>query len=1084
MADTNILADQLADVNRLENNSLSVLQGFSEVVTGSADSVTFTTKNADGTTTNATLPTNGKIGRDVSALQQSFTQIVGNSGDIIVSLDGGNTYTELQMREYKTSQPAITDIQNSGINVVVGNMDIEKLVTPATRFAVTLPSAYSRATDAKVRKVKLVTKLDASGSEIIDQITSYTYEYVIGYLESKGYSYELYEGFVKTEPYKTRYSGSFDVLTLTYNNDGTTTVQLSSKKYSDDGGVVTLSRELAQGDIVVTAKGDAVFIVTKELINNTFILTRQSGFGVITTGAKALEYQQAIDTSVRKLVNIPVSGGERSIIYVSTINNNTGASSPMSLGIPFKSSAYTVLFNGFSYTFDTFFASKCTDVGSYITSLTKDATINAADGIVPPKPTAPTGSPYSMSAPGFNIVQTNGHITSSIVGDELKKAQAKKQTVSSQINQLNSKISEINARIQKGGYKSQSEQDRDTAVLQQTTNQKALATKEYEALVLQINSTASTSNISNTVPLYALMGFFPVTEPVNADGTTQRIVQYHIRYKKVALDNGAVSSLSVNMDGQSGIISPWVDVFTTPLKKYYDTTQGKYVWPENNISSSDVNNINQVEIPVVYGEGIEFQWQAISEAGYPSNPLVSPWSDIVRINYDKKLSSGDQIKDIVSTNADDLVKVEINNILQTQGITAVASKSFTEKDQYFTTDADSVYSGFRTSDSQAAISLKSKLLEYETSIKALTEIITRKTLLPTIDIYDPANPANVVSLYKYATAEVFAGYYTDIVDITNAANYGTIAEKTFYLRIANNNAQPMDIQSLYPGQTSSTVSSSLYADSVLSYGSLDTVYSQTKGQILYMRSKDLTGNDSLISTDLTKMSSVVSSNDIKSGATQDERTIVQRNSNGTFDECAIISTPSLYGYVCMLRSHPAYVNYKASATAENLAILNAAFDRIAYMNSAYKANDVSPDKSTMATIGYSVNDKYLIGNTSLGARAYIQPVSSADIQVSSSDNNAAKTIQAGTGNALLIPIKFQYRMVDALGYLDGQPSLSLNAGRLEYRKKLGVDLLVNGERFIFDIVLYAKFRPDSLSANNIGIQSSNVSAFSTVPNIN
>ncbi len=130
-------------------------------------------------------------------------------------------------------------------------------------------------------------------------------------------------------------------------------------------------------------------------------------------------------------------------------------------------------------------------------------------------------------------------------------------------------------------------------------------------------------------------------------------------------------------------------------------------------------------------------------------------------------------------------------------------------------------------------------------------------------------------------------------------------------------------------------------------------------------------------------------------------------------------------------------------------------------STAGRTDSMYPDK-----LGFTVNDQFLIGKYSCGAYLYIAPQSGSAIQVSGT--TSLSTISLGTGetNAINVPIIFQFRAVDKLGFIGGWRK-SGNLSNVTYTKKIGIDLQVqNEDSFSFDIQVTGSYKNDTLVAPN------------------
>jgi hypothetical protein len=136
------------------------------------------------------------------------------------------------------------------------------------------------------------------------------------------------------------------------------------------------------------------------------------------------------------------------------------------------------------------------------------------------------------------------------------------------------------------------------------------------------------------------------------------------------------------------------------------------------------------------------------------------------------------------------------------------------------------------------------------------------------------------------------------------------------------------------------------------------------------------------------------------------------------------------------------------------------------VNFAQTSTDVRTDSMYADKLGFTVNDQFLIGKYSCGAYLYLAPQSGSSIQVSGT--TALSTLSLGTGetNAINVPIIFQFRAVDKLGYIGGWRK-SGNLSNITYTKKIGIDIQIqNEDSFSFDVQVTGSYKNDTLVAPN------------------
>lgn len=114
-------------------------------------------------------------------------------------------------------------------------------------------------------------------------------------------------------------------------------------------------------------------------------------------------------------------------------------------------------------------------------------------------------------------------------------------------------------------------------------------------------------------------------------------------------------------------------------------------------------------------------------------------------------------------------------------------------------------------------------------------------------------------------------------------------------------------------------------------------------------------------------------------------------------------------------------------------------------------------------LGFSENDKYLIGKYTCGAYLYIAPASYESIGATSFSPSAAKRIvNYGTESSIKIPLTFQYRCADYLKYVGGyRGNATTGLRNVKYTKKIGFDINLSTEVFSFDVLVSAQFEKET-----------------------
>lgn len=132
--------------------------------------------------------------------------------------------------------------------------------------------------------------------------------------------------------------------------------------------------------------------------------------------------------------------------------------------------------------------------------------------------------------------------------------------------------------------------------------------------------------------------------------------------------------------------------------------------------------------------------------------------------------------------------------------------------------------------------------------------------------------------------------------------------------------------------------------------------------------------------------------------------------------------------------------------------------------------------------GYLIEDAYLIGKYTCGAYLSIAPSSHSTISVDGlSPAGSQKMLEFGADAAIKIPLIFQFRASDALGYVGGWRSANPSGLKnVKYSKKIGIDIYSLNSVFSFDVTVKTQYEKETavvtpvsqLSINSTGISAS------------
>jgi len=252
-------------------------------------------------------------------------------------------------------------------------------------------------------------------------------------------------------------------------------------------------------------------------------------------------------------------------------------------------------------------------------------------------------------------------------------------------------------------------------------------TIEYQSLVRSLATVAYENSAVMADPKYRVRGFFPIPDPVGVP--PQQIIQFEYAYRYLKLDNTGISLDTYQYSDPStgqlirGTFTDWNIVQTNILQKVYDASTETYVWKEESIADGEVNNINQVDIPITKGEKVQLKIRSISEAGWPSNPLKSDWSGPLIIEFPSNLEGSDQVVNILSDAATEETTIKLDETLNSAGVYTHLNDSVPNPNSgtgtYFKHQANGLAFDIKQKDKDGVVSTV-KTTDLQTQLESLT----------------------------------------------------------------------------------------------------------------------------------------------------------------------------------------------------------------------------------------------------------------------------------------------------------------------------------------------------------------------------
>ena len=799
----------------MEKNSLETVSKVSDAVTSQKDTVTITLTdpNDPSKTITYSIPSFGYLKSEIERLDntlKTITNIESGSGSRVQLSDG--TYRKIVASKLACEAPTITTTNNVTNFNFKSNWLFEDMMNPYLYANVDLSNCIPTETERVLIQRYILNCVNDKQMNYFDNLknnsTKIDYKSFLKGLLNNGITYVLDENYYDLPPIRRRYSGEFEIdriLENTLSSDGKNIlgkVILKSLSYTDNNSGIENTVTLSKNDILeikenpVTTRYMVTYVDTS---TNEIRIKRLEGYTPITNST----IFKISSNQVKKIsVEIPVSFDRREVIFIKAIDSDSNIpSSKWSPGIAFYTNElkYTSP-QGVTSRLETFYQKNVVDFGNIILSYSKVYYPRIVDGIKPDAPVLRYDGEDDCAS-DFKIVQINKQLEEGTEANTFRKLIADKENALSQINNNNKLVEEQKELIQTTKFATTTEKLNAQNKLAEYVKNQGTYTALYNSIINQIKSQYAATYMEK--PKYRVRGFWSIPSPkISKSSGPQQIIQFKVRYRYLS-ESGVANKEEefTYLDGTTnatGRFSNWNEVLT-PMRRRVKGSDGTYSWEKVNTADPEQININQLDLPIQNGEQIEIQIKSISEAGFPTNPMESDWSEPVIIAFsDFPELQGDDISEIIAQNR---VDASVANVVEniTGNSYAHMASSFYTNDKYFAHNAESITSGF-LSPEQTPITLYDKLYDLQNQISAISEQIERMNATLEVKLIDGEDNTNVFTLNEGGTTYIYAGNYIDDKSkVDENKRNGAIITKTYYIDISSDLQSGLELLSKIPG---------------------------------------------------------------------------------------------------------------------------------------------------------------------------------------------------------------------------------------------------------------------------------------------
>jgi hypothetical protein len=795
----------LANFIRLQNNSIETLQQIQQATTSNSDTVTIKVNNGDGTYTSYTIPSFGYLKGSIDRIDKTVGKMMGFDGsEAYVRLPDGS-FKKIYQSQTITNPAPVGNLPVPSKFIAENNWFFESMYTPALKVTFDV-TPYIPQQESKIFTKRLILNLDSktklqywtnniAGRNDIDYV-----KFLVD-LQKQAITYFIDEGVIDLPLSIVRYTGDFTVVNIEDReikaSDGTVSKKrwylFNSVKYTDNLSLSTDTLSLKVGDRLIKAE-TTYEIIEIDTTTNYLRVKRINGYDPFVVGEPVSFYSETFSP---KYANVGIGFNEYDVVFFRTVNDSENLiSTKYSPGIAFFTNDLNIDTNDGQVNLKTFYQTNVIDFGNMMLSQAKENGISAVDGLSP--------DPATLNPANFKVVAVNDHKLDQAEVDSIRKKQADKITLESEITELEKSIDKRKEELNSKKFNSETDRRSVKNQLDTLIRDKSTKSSLYASIVKELAVIAQQKPAALAKPMYRVRGFFGIPNPKQSDKTgPQSVMQFYTYYRYVRPDGSQSDVKQFDYTDQNGQIkrgtySNLVENRSIIRKKVYDVGTGKYVWASEDVENPNSVNINQVDIPISKGEKVEFYVVSVSEAGWPENPLLSDPSNVITIEFPNNLSSEDEASLALAQAQQEVVRVQLENDLQAKGLDIHLSSSFNSIEKYYAHDANVISSNFYTPEGNV-ISLYEKLKELQNRILVLEDRINKVAGVLSVFILDPAT--NTKTPIKNASViQLFAGYYLDYASLLPAAERrGAIISKTYQIAIQNSEATPLQLVAKFPG---------------------------------------------------------------------------------------------------------------------------------------------------------------------------------------------------------------------------------------------------------------------------------------------
>lgn len=811
---SDVLKRLVVDIDNM-NSFLFSLQNMLE---SQSENVSIDQTKADGSISTISVPSFGYLKGKITDLNAKFDTLISANSDVIGIKSSNGDVRKFELKKTSKLIKDLESIQDSSFDIptsfkVKNNWFFESFLNPLLYVSLDINTILTDDIDRfVVKRIIINAENNDDSANFFDLNYKNRNDIVLASLKADldDNSIDFFEddNSVDMEIAVNRYKGSFDIINIldetgnqTLSSGSTVSIhrrryKLSSLSYTDIFAGNSDTKTLAVGDTLITGNDSEYIVRSISTTDTEVVLERIFGTESITIGADILKFKPKPYRSPEVQVNVGFN--ERQIIFIKPVSKAKNLTiDDFSNGVALYTNELTIPLSDNSTTdLGTYYNNFVSDFGLILLNLAKEKTVPSILGSTPDAPTLDTAN--------FKVVQIDQHIQDSKNITDLTNNIKEKAVLQQEIDELNKKIDSTKSNIT-AVSKTPKESKRLQKVLIDSQTARSEKVAALSTLVTNITLQISTTPEFVSAKKYSVRGFWNIPEPKATNYGLQNVVQFKYRYRYLSQSGtqpNAQQQTFLDTDGsvKSATFSPWTEVLTKPRTKTLNPNTGLYEWVTDILTDADQVNTNQLDITIRKGEIVEIQVKSLSEAGWPSNPAESAWTNSIQVKFPEEISATEEGTILAQKSFAEKAKLDFEESLSSKGLDTHLASQFSQGDRFYSHTADTIASGFYTNEGNV-IDLYEQLKAMKLSLDAVQQSIAVDTGAIQVSIID--STGNTINVSNGDTVKLFGGYYRELIKDTTGGsvvyNDGAVITNQYVVSIQNTSANKLELVSLLFG---------------------------------------------------------------------------------------------------------------------------------------------------------------------------------------------------------------------------------------------------------------------------------------------